>query len=68
MNEEIFESAKKNLRIKKYPDKVCTSTNNEHVNYVPLSQPTSSVQISDSILSEDNLSLAANIKAWVVAA
>ena len=40
MNEEIFESAKKNLRIKKYPDKVCTSTNNEHVNYVPLSQPT----------------------------
>ena len=40
MNEEIFESAKKNLRIKKYPDKVSTSTNNEHVNYVPLSQPT----------------------------
>ena len=49
MNEEIFESAKKNSRIKKYPDKVYTSTNNEHVNYVPLSKLTSSVQISDSI-------------------
>ena len=68
MNEEIFESAKKNFRIKKYSDKGYTSTNNEHVNYVPLSQPTSSVQISDSILSEGNLSLAANIKAWVLAA
>ena len=68
MNQEIFESTKKNLRIKKYPDKVCTSTNNEHVNYVPLSQLTSSVQISDSILSRDNLSLVANIKAWVLAA
>ena len=42
-------------------------TYNEHVNYVPLSQP-SSVQILDSILSRDNLSLAANIKAWVLAA
>ena len=68
MDEEIFESAKKNLRIKKYPDKLNTSTNNEHVNYVPLSQPTSRVQISDSILSRDNLSLAANVKAWVLAA
>ena len=68
MNEEIFESAKKNFRIKKYSDKVYTSTINEHVNYVSLSQPTSSVQISDSILSRDNLSLTANIKAWVLAA
>ena len=54
--------------LKKYPDKVYTSTNNEDVNYVPLSQPTSSVQISDSILSRDNLSLTAYIKAWVLAA
>ena len=68
MNQEIFESTKKNLRIKKYPGKVYTSTNNEHANYVPLSQLTSSVQISDSILSRDNLSLVANIKAWVLAA
>ena len=68
MDDEIFESTKKNLRIKKYPDKVYTSTNNEHVNYVPLSQPTSSVQILDSILSRDNLSLTANIKAWILAA
>ena len=68
MDDEIFESTKKNLRIKKYPDKVYTSTNNEHENYVPLSQPTSSVQILDSILSRDNLSLTANIKAWILAA
>ena len=68
MNEEIFESAKKNSRIEKYPDKVYTSTNNEHVNEVPLSQPTTSVQISNSILSRGNLSVAANIKVWVLAA